>query len=825
MVMFRLARQSVRHRVAGFVASFVALALSALVVAVCGGLLESGIRSDVPTQRCGLAPILVAGVQSYRSENLVERDRVDAAVAAHVADVPGVARTEGDVSFPVAAQGLRVQGHGWSSAGLTPFTLTSGHSPTTTDEVVLDGGLAAHLHARVGTPIRVVARGRALTLRVAGTVDAPDQAPTMFVTDARARALLALPGVDDLAVFPDPGLAVATLASRLRQALGSPDIVVRTGAERGLAEFPDAAGQSRNLIPLSAAAGGLMTLVALFIVTSTLALAVQLRRREIALLRAVGATPGQLRRLVLGETLMLAVPATALALLPSEAIGLRLLSEFAGHGLVARHMVYHQSFIPTSTAAGAAVLAGVVAALIAARGAVRVRAVEALTADAAPQRWLSWPRAMFGALTLAGALALAIVTVLVFNGPIAASTAEPSAMLWTIALALLAPAVARPALAVLGRTAALLAPRTGHLAMLTVRGRGARTAAVITPVMLATGLTTSLLYLQTSQHSATEHAYAKHLRADLVVTSPDGGLPLDAAARAEHTPGVAAASPLLTSTGFFDARPGTNPDDADPIQLQGIDALAATRVTNYPVASGDLTQLTGDTIAISADQRTPTRTLGDTVTLRFGDNATQRLRIVAVVATARGYPTLFLPAALLAQHTTTGLADQLLVTTKPGADLAAVRAALHAVAPDAAVADHSAALAAFADQQQTGAWVGYLLIAGLIAYTVVSLVNTTVAVTAERRPQLRVLRLIGASRFQMIRTVTAEALICAGAGIALGIVVTLATLLPFDLALGAPGLPAGSPWIFVVTSSLAVMLTALVSRLAARLLDTRPARA
>ena len=62
--------------------------------------------------------------------------------------------------------------------------------------------------------------------------------------------------------------------------------------------------------------------------------------------------------------------------------------------------------------------------------------------------------------------------------------------------------------------------------MLTIQGRGARTAALITPVMLATGLTTALLYMQTSQQAATEHAYARQLQANLVISSPAGGLPL-----------------------------------------------------------------------------------------------------------------------------------------------------------------------------------------------------------------------------------------------------------------------------------------------------------
>src|SRR5215472_181353 len=134
---------------------------------------------------------------------------------------------------------------------------------------------------------------------------------------------------------------------------------------------------------------------------------------------------------------------------------------------------------------------------------------------------MSWPRLVLGLLTLAGAIALSVVTALVFNGQIAASTAGPSAMAWVLTMALLGPALlTRPVLSVLGRVAAALAPSTGHLAMLTIQGRGPRTAALVTPVMLATGLATALLYMQTSQQAATDQAYAQNLKANLKNTSP-----------------------------------------------------------------------------------------------------------------------------------------------------------------------------------------------------------------------------------------------------------------------------------------------------------------
>jgi putative ABC transport system permease protein len=392
-------------------------------------------------------------------------------------------------------------------------------------------------------------------------------------------------------------------------------------------------------------------------------------------------------------------------------------------------------------------------------------------------------------------------------------------MLWAVSLALLAPAVTRPVLAPLGRLAAVLAPRAGHLAMLNVRGRGARTAALITPVMLVTGLATALLYVQSSQQAASEAAYAQSLSANLVVSSASG-LPLDSAARAAALPGVAAASPLITSMGFFDVPPGSDPDNIDTIPMEGLDATGADLVADYQVTSGSLSRLDGDTVAISSDSANARRGVGDSVMVRFGDDAAVRLRIVAVFTGRRGYPMMLLPAGLLAAHTTTGLAGQVLVATSAGADTAAVERELRGVAPGVSVTDRSATLASFAAQQQTGAWVSYMFIVALIIFTTVSLINTTVTATVHRRPQLRMLRLAGADRRQLARTMTIEALLVSGAGAVLGAAVTLATLLPFDSALGTPGLPAGSPWIYPAIAGAAGLLTVLVTRLATRLLRT-----
>src|SRR5262249_32820428 len=127
---------------------------------------------------------------------------------------------------------------------------------------------------------------------------------------------------------------------------------------------------------------------AVFVVASTLGLSLQLRRRELALLRAIGTTPRQLRRMVRSQAILIALPATALAHLPSARLGHWLPARFAESGVVSPALRYEQGWMPTVSGAVIGVITAVGAALIAARGATRVRPVEALAEASLEQRWL-----------------------------------------------------------------------------------------------------------------------------------------------------------------------------------------------------------------------------------------------------------------------------------------------------------------------------------------------------------------------------------------------------------------------------------------------------
>ncbi|MFE7590734.1 FtsX-like permease family protein [Kitasatospora sp. NPDC057512] len=253
-----------------------------------------------------------------------------------------------------------------------------------------------------------------------------------------------------------------------------------------------------RLISMSAVFGGIAAMVTVFIVGSTLALVVQQRLGEMALLRAIGTLPGQLRRMIVVETLVVALVAVALALVPGYLAGGWMLEQIAASGVVTKGITYRAGWIPMVTAGGTSMLAALTAAFIASRRAALSRPADALAESRLQHRWLSGPRLAFAVLCLAGGTALAVVTGTVMNGEVAASTAGPSAMLWAGGIALLGPGLTKVLTAVFHRPLRALFGLTGDLAMDNARARRIRIAGAVSPVMLATGLSTALIYLQTT---------------------------------------------------------------------------------------------------------------------------------------------------------------------------------------------------------------------------------------------------------------------------------------------------------------------------------------
>ena len=233
-------------------------------------------------------------------------------------------------------------------------------------------------------------------------------------------------------------------------------------------------------------------------------------------------------------------------------------------------------------------------------------------------------------------------------------------------------------------------------------------------------------------------------------------------------PGVASASAFVRSTGTID-EPRNAPFDEDGAPLLGVDAQGADGTAPVRLTSGSLAGLTGSTVALPEYVAGKIhRGVGSTISMTLGDGTPVTLRVVATFAAERGYENIILPASLLAPHTTDGLTKQLLVRTAPGADVGPALAKLAAAHPGVQVADRDSLVAANAEDLQTQAWVNYMLVGMLIAYTAVSVVNTLVSSTLRRRREFALQRLTGSTRMQVLRMLWTESTLVTLAGITLG---------------------------------------------------------
>src|SRR4051794_10456932 len=324
--MLRIACQTLRARRTTLAGAFVAIFL-AVTFAYATGLLMTGALTAPGGGRYAAADAVVRadpGValgHDLGAVDVVPGPRLDAALVRRVGAVDGVARAVADVSFPAAVRRAggepvraprhaTVAGHAWTAASLTPYRLRAGRAPGRPDEVVAD----ARLGLRPGGRLRIATPGGGARSRVVGVADGgPAGETALFFAPPTARRLSAAPDrVDAIGVFADAGTPVAGLRERLAARLG-PGIEVLDAGRAADADPGDGRAANRDaLIAISGTMGGIAGAVALFVVAGTFSLAIAQRARETAVLRALGATPHQVRRLIAGEALIVSAVAGGL---------------------------------------------------------------------------------------------------------------------------------------------------------------------------------------------------------------------------------------------------------------------------------------------------------------------------------------------------------------------------------------------------------------------------------------------------------------------------------------------------------------------------------
>ena len=257
---------------------------------------------------------------------------------------------------------------------------------------------------------------------------------------------------------------------------------------------PVSATDKDTLFIMGAVVGGWGALIVLFAVVSTVGITVTQREVEIGLLRTIGATPRQARRLVRAETLLVAAAAAAIGAVAAMFGGRFLLGMLRNGGLVADSVQYDAGAAPAAVAilvVVVSVLGSGIAARRATRGPATIAPSEGRPGAERLRRW----RMVVAVLLIGYALAMGVVTVTVSahdKDPYAAmQTSGSCSILVALGLASLAPWLLKH-LSVLARPM-LGAGVTGHLAAYNTRRRAHLLGGVLAPVIVLTGAGISTL--------------------------------------------------------------------------------------------------------------------------------------------------------------------------------------------------------------------------------------------------------------------------------------------------------------------------------------------
>lgn len=820
--MLSMILQSLRHHLGRLVGVWVTLVCATVLVGSSLLLCLGALRPVGDATRFTTADAVVAGRTQIRPDKgdfstwvrlpetasvpdsllrqLAERSEVASAVG-----VRGVERAvvAGDRHAPVLVTD-------WPSVAFSGWHPTPGHGD---DTVALTRPLADALGVVPGQQVALVGGGSSITVCVVQVLgDANSAAQAVVSADLLTRlgvgektwSAVALDLHDGL---PPEVVATGELADVVHRS--SSALTVHTGPATAELERRELAAGRGVLLAIGGSFGGFAVLVSVFMVGVLMTLAVDARRRELAVCRALGASPGMVVRMVAGEGLLLGLTACLVGL-PVVPWAARAMGAFlTGLGVlpVGAGPVTAGPWLLVAAAATLLLVAGTAAAgcAWAVQGIALADPVEALRASRAPERGPGRWRLPAGGLLLALGTAAAMLP-LVLHTEAGAAGSGSSALMMVIGVAVLAPVVL-PRL-----VRALLAPGN-RLASVWLAGQNltqspARLAGVVAPLVMTVGFPLAMVCNQAIlvEAGARQAVAAVTAPASITATAPGGiGDESLTALRAlpEVSEAVTVRQTMLRSTlRVF--------DEAEFVGLSTLGVGGPVdRAIDPDVQRGKLSQLTGQAIALEDSQaRVLGLEPGDQGEFVLGDGATVRLRLAFTYSRGLGLGQAIVPDEALDGHATAP--SRVLLLPAEGVEDAQLQTALASFVeqrPGLALAG-AGQLAEQARAESAGAaWVNLAGLAVIVVFLVIGVANAMVLATRTRTGELALLRLVGVDRRVIWRVLGVEVLVTTLLAVCLGVLVAAVPLASMAVGfLGAPVL-VGPGWLL---PSLALVVLAVV---------------
>lgn len=739
---------------------------------------------------------------------------VPASLVETVSGIPGVARVHGEVTgfaALVGRNGKVVGGSGPPQLGTEwdpgdhEKPMKAGRGPARAGEVAVDAKTAEKAGLKVGDRARVLIQGPPQDVTITGIVDRGNlMGATVVAFDQdTAQRLLLKPGrFTDITISAQSGVAETTLRDRVAKVLPSPNYEAITGTkmrEDNESEVAQLLSFIRTFLLVFAV---ISIFVGAFIIFNTFSMLVAQRSRELALLRAVGASRKQVTRAVLGEAIGVGVVGSTLGLVAGLGLALLLQALFRaagadlGGGLTLTYQPVLWSYV-------VGVLVTVTAAYFPARRAAKVPPVAAMRDDVAmPQRSLRIRLVAGSVVTVVGAVLSGIG---LGSGPVALLGA--GAALVFVGVAMLAPVISRPVVRVLGAAYPRLFRTPGRLATQNALRNPRRTAATASALMIGLALVSAISVMSSSAKASISGQVDEAFAADYMVTPVSPGFdPSEPAKAVRAVPGVT----LVTS-----AYQGRFKEGRQQHSFLATERPAdLVRAAKLSLRSGS-SELGRDGLLVDEATATSERLqVGSAVTARFADGGTERLRVDGIFAKNPliGARVLALPA--YAAHTTRPMGLGMMINTgkADAATKAGIERALSAY-PNLKVQDQSDVKKSA--QQSIDQFVTLLtvLLALSIIIAALGIINTLALSVIERTREIGLLRAVGTSRRQTRRMIRLESVVIAVFGGLLGIAIGVVFGVAIQHAVSDEGLDVLS--VPVPTLVAYLVLSAVIGVLAA----------
>jgi len=749
----------------------------------------------------------VRGVAQFGSGQSATRNPLPDSLLPRVQAVPGVGAASGNVEG--YAQFIAHDGKPITSTvgtlgiafnpdpQISNLHLIAGNPPTTSNDVVMDAATAKSYNFSVGQRVRVLGSGlkSAQTFTITGiaqfgTADNLAGQTLAAFTLPTAQRVVGEPGLFDfISVVAKPGADKAVVQRSIAQTLPSNAEVV-TG-QTIIDEDQSVVSQALSFFNTALLIFALISLfVGAFTIYNTFSIIVGQRTRELALLRVVGASRGQVLRSVLTEAAIVGFVSSAIGvgLGVAAAIGLEALLSGFGTSLPTGPL----TFAPRTAIVGFLVgtLVTVVSAIGPARNAVRIPPVAALTdrpadsAGAGPTR----RRLISGtAVTVLGVLLLGLG----LSKPVVALVGA-GALCVFLGVAMLAPAIARPLSGVLGRPLARLLGPPGQLGRENSMRSPRRTAQTASALMVGLALVSAMAVFGASLSDSATSSVDQAISADLLISVNGSGqlsdsLPASVAA----VPGVTATntvyrnqfefrSTLATLTGV------TTQNLADTVILRMTSGSAAALGQNEMLI--DNTTATKDHLAV-----------GDTVPIRFASTGLTTMKIGGIYQSNALILNYLVSSTYLLAHFRQSHPGAVLARTNgsPGVETAVS----NALARYGNVQVQTRSQFQQSQVSSVNRLLGlvYALLALAVLIALIGIVNTLMLSVLERTREIGLLRAVGMRRPQVRSMIRSESVILATFGAVIGIVIGTLMGLALVSSLRQQGITETSvPWVRLV---------------------------